>query len=211
MLSWIRKDDGTFRKIEKSGDKKFQGLGENPEGTLGAGDLKSSVKLPQNENINDWLAMNVVEFYNSIGCLYNPIMDSCTKATCSEMNAGPNFKYAWQDNDKFKKPTMLSAPEYITNLMGWIEALIDNSHVFPSDPNVPFPKDFRAQVSKIFTRLFRVYAHIYYNHLQDVKRVGAEAHLNTSFRHFILFAKEFDLIPEDQQTPLKDIIQKMIN
>ena len=209
MFNWMKGDQGTFRPMKKTGpESRNYRLQQLSQATLGAGDLKTAVKLPEGENLNDWLAMNVVEFYNQINCLYSPIVDRCTQTTCPEMSAGPNYKYAWQDGVKFKKPTMLPAPEYISNLMQWAESIIDNEKIFPSDPSIPFPKDFKSQVSKLFQRLFRIYAHIYYHHLEDVKTVGAEAHLNTSFRHFILFAKEFDLIPADQLAPLQPIINQ---
>ena len=209
MFNWMKQDQGTFRPMKKTGpESRNYRLQQLSQATLGAGDLKTAVKLPEGENLNDWLAMNVVEFYNQINCLYSPIVDRCTQTTCPEMTAGPNYKYAWQDNGKFKKPTILPAPEYISNLMQWAEQIIDDEKIFPSDPSIPFPKDFKNQVSKLFQRLFRIYAHIYYHHLEDIKTVGAEAHLNTSFRHFILFAKNFDLIPVEQLAPLQSIISQ---
>jgi len=126
------------------------------------------------------------------------------------MTAGPGFKYAWQDNNKYKKPTMLPAQEYIQNVILWVEGQISDESVFPSDPSVSFPKEFKSIVAKIFQRLFRIYAHIYYHHRDDMKKIGAEAHLNTSFRHFALFSKEFELIPEDQLAPLKDILSQIL-
>eukprot|EP00965_Chrysotila_dentata_P046870 1555488-Pleurochrysis_carterae.AAC.4 len=39
----------------------------------------------------------------------------------------------------------------------------------------------------------------YVNHFQALQEMGAEPHLNTCFRHFILFVAEFDLI--EQQAP----------
>ena len=48
--------------------------------------------------------------------------------------------------------------------------------------DVPFPKSFLSRVKTIFKRLFRVYAHIYYNHFQRVVSLGEEAHLNTCFK-----------------------------
>ena len=52
--------------------------------------------------------------------------------------------------------------------------------------NAPFPENFQGVVRKIFTRLFRVYAHIYHSHFQQICALGAEAHLNTLFKHFVL-------------------------
>lgn len=179
------------------------------QATLGAGDLRAAVKLPAGENLNDWLAVSVVDFFNQLSCLYAPVAEFCTSEKCEEMTAGPGYKYLWQDNDKYKKPTMLPANEYITNVMMWTERYINNEKYFPSDPNVPFPSDFQDIVKNIFRRLFRIYAHIYHHHRQDITKIGAEAHLNTSFRHFIFFAQEFKLIPDDQLAPLKEIIDQL--
>lgn len=51
----------------------------------------------------------------------------------------------------------------------------------------PFPPNFRDVVKMIFKRLFRVYAHIYHSHFQKIVSLKEEAHLNTCFKHFILF------------------------
>lgn len=51
----------------------------------------------------------------------------------------------------------------------------------------PFPQNFKDVVKTIFKRLFRVYAHIYHSHFQKIVSLKEEAHLNTCFKHFILF------------------------
>lgn len=66
------------------------------------------------------------------------------------------------------------------------------------------------QVAKtIMKRLFRVYAHIYYQHFDDVERLKEEAHLNTSFKHFILFVQEFSLIESKELQPLQELIDRL--
>ena len=124
------------------------------------------------------------------------------------MTAGPGFRYAWQDNEHFKKPTELSAPDYIAHVMQWTESLINDEKIFAPDEN-HFPKDFMATVKKIYQRLFRIYAHIYHHHIDDVKHCQLQETLNQSFRSFMAFVQEYKLIPEDQQTPLKSIINQL--
>lgn len=51
----------------------------------------------------------------------------------------------------------------------------------------PFPPNFQDVVKTIFKRLFRVYAHIYHSHFQKIVSLKEEAHLNTCFKHFVLF------------------------
>lgn len=51
----------------------------------------------------------------------------------------------------------------------------------------PFPSNFQDVVKTIFKRLFRVYAHIYHSHFQKIVSLKEEAHLNTCFKHFVLY------------------------
>ena len=61
--------------------------------------------------------------------------------------------------------------------------------IFFLSPGVPFPKNFMQIAKTILKRLFRVYAHIYHQHFREVVSLGEEAHLNTSFKHFIYFVQ----------------------
>jgi len=48
------------------------------------------------------------------------------------MKATDEFEYLWQDNENFKKPTKMPAPEYIEHLMAWVQSNVDNEQMFPS-------------------------------------------------------------------------------
>lgn len=74
---------------------------------------------------------------------------------------------------------------------------------------VPFPKNFLSMAKTILKRLFRVYAHIYHQHFPEVVQLGEEAHLNTSFKHFIFFVQEFNLIERRELAPLQELIDKL--
>ena len=73
----------------------------------------------------------------------------------------------------------------------------------------PFPPDFLNIVKNIFKRLFRIYAHIFCNHLQQVHDLDVEAHVNSAFKHFYLFIKEFSLVDKPDMAPLQHIIDKI--
>lgn len=64
-----------------------------------------------------------------------------------------------------------------------------NSVVSRYCSGVPFPKNFLSIAKTILKRLFRVYAHTYHQHFSEVVQLGEEAHLNTSFKHFIFFVQ----------------------
>lgn len=74
---------------------------------------------------------------------------------------------------------------------------------------VPFPKNFLTIAKTILKRLFRVYAHIYHQHFSEIVQLGEEAHLNTSFKHFIFFVQEFSLIDKRELAPLQELIEKL--
>jgi len=185
-------------------------LSEYAKATLGSGNMRSAVVLPKGEELNEWLAVNTVDFFNEISLLYGTITEFCTAQTCPVMSASAQYEYLWCDNQKIKKPIKCSAPEYVDYLMSWVESQLNDEHVFPLQLGTSFPKNFQATVKVIFKRLFRVYAHIYHSHFQKIVSLGAEAHLNTCFKHFIYFVSEFKLIESKELQPLADLIQTLM-
>ena len=124
------------------------------------------------------------------------------------MSAGTKYEYLWKDGKTYKKPVKKAAPEYIDLLMRWVESQINNENVFPMEGGA-FPRNFTVIIKNIYRRLFRVYAHVYYSHFEHVVNIGAEAHLNSCFKHFIMFVREFSLIDTRELEPLKDLIKSL--
>lgn len=93
-----------------------------------------------------------------------------------------------------RKPTALSAPLYVENLMTWIQNQLDDEKLFPQKigtprcpsscalgrltplmhVGVPFPRNYSSVCRTILRRLFRVYAHIYYEHFDQICALGIE-------------------------------------
>lgn len=205
----FRRNVETF-KLKKSapGMRRFD-LHQHAQATLGAGRLRDAVKLPPGEDLYDWLAVNVTDFFNEVNLLYGVLADVCTPASCPCMNAGPRFEYKWADGVRVKKPIRCHAPRYVDYMMQWAQATLEDESVFPIRVGEPFPPNIRQVVCSIFKRLFRVYAHIYITHFPSMQEMGAEPHLNTCFRHFMLFVREFDLIEEKELEPLRELIGKI--
>jgi hypothetical protein len=126
------------------------------------------------------------------------------------MSGGSKYEYLWQDDQHYKRPTRLPAPQYMTLLMEWIELRINNEEVFPSDPSVPFPSDFRTTCSKILSRLYRIFVHVYIHHFNTLTLIGAEPHANTLFKHFYFFVTEHNLVSKKELNALKDLIERLI-
>lgn len=190
-----------------------QVLRQYAEATLGSGSLRQAVMLPEGEDVNEWVAVHVVDFYNQINMLYGTITDFCSPASCPRMIATEEYEYLWQDsnNPKYTKPTKMSAPDYVENLMNWVQLYLDNESLFPTQPGVPFSKQAPQVFRNILKRLFRVYAHIYCHHFDHITELGLQPHLNTSLKHFVLFSNQFNLIDEKEFAPLQELIDILLD
>ncbi|XP_002871940.2 putative MOB kinase activator-like 2B isoform X3 [Arabidopsis lyrata subsp. lyrata] len=177
--------------------------------TIGSDNLREAVKLPPGVDINEWLAMNTVDFYKQISLLYATLEEFCTPTTCPVMNVG-RYEYRWADGITVIEPKMVSAPEYVECLMNWIETQIDNEIIFPKNPGEPFPSNFEDFVKRILRKMFRVYAHIYYSHFIKIVTLNEHAHLNTCFKHFLLFVSEFQLVDKEEMAPIKDLVETVL-
>ena len=104
------------------------------------------------EDLNEWVAVNTVDFFNQINMLYGTITDFCTEDNCPIMSAGPKYEYHWADGRSVKKPIKCSAPKYIDFLMTWVQDQLDDESLFPSKIGVPFPKDFML-IGKMISNL----------------------------------------------------------
>lgn len=173
--------------------------------TLGSKDLAEQVKLPPGASVEEWLAVQTVEFFNELNLLIGALQDLCTEHTCPSMSAGP-YTYMWADGDKIKVPTKMSAPRYFEHLLTWVDNQLSDESFLPVKHGVPFPKSFLKGMHVIYKRLFRIYAHVFHSHFKEMMEEEADAHLNHSFKHFVYFVKEFDLISIEEMEPLKDLV-----
>lgn len=133
-LGQVFSKDKTFRprKRFEPGTQRFE-LYKRAQASLKSGlDLRKVVQLPDGENINDWIAVHVVDFFNRINLIYGTVSEFCTEKSCPIMSGGPRYEYRWQDGDQYKRPTKLPALIYMNLLMNWIESLINNEDIFPT-------------------------------------------------------------------------------
>jgi len=184
--------------------------------TLGGGELQNTVKLPEGEDLNEWIAVNTVHFFNAASMIYGTCTLFCTDSTCPTMSAG-KAEYLWKDGVNYKKPTRVSAPVYIDLLLSWADERISNPALFPVEQNAKFPRQFLSEVKQIYKRLFRLYAHLYCAHSEKIRSIGANAHLNTCFKHFVYFILEFnkppyrlELVSKEEMAVLQKLIDKLM-
>lgn len=200
----------TFRppKDYKKGTTRYN-LMQFAKSLVRSGDLHKAVRLPPEVELNHWLSVHTVDLYNITNVLYGSITEYCSEQSCPVMSSGKRYEYHWRDPEdpQYKKATKVSAPVYVELLMTWIEKQINDEAIFPTEETNPYPPDFEKKyVCNILKRLFRVYAHIYYQHFHQIKQLGEEAHLNTAFKHFCLFAMEFELVDAQEMRPVYELI-----
>eukprot|EP00727_Mastigamoeba_balamuthi_P005494 m51a1_g1564 putative mob kinase activator 1a isoform x1 (212) ;mRNA; f:51918-53113 len=190
-------------KEQKHNEKLYQSL----KASLGSGTMiHRAVKLPPGEDVNRWIAVNTIELYNTTLLCYGVVAEFCTTQSCPKMSAGQTVEYRWQKEKG--APVIVPAPEYVDLLADWAFEQLNDPTLFP-EAGTGYPKNFIPACKKILTRLFRVFGHIYHSHWEDVKRVGAEPHMNTSFKHFYFFVNEFKLLEESDMVPVAPLIEKI--
>ena len=111
---------------------------------------------------------------------------------------------------KVKEPIKCSSPEYVKYVMDWADEKINDTSLFPIEEGVAYPKGFFKQLQSIYKRLFRIYAIMYAVHADLIKELGAEAHLNTCFKHFMYFILEFKLVSDKEMKPIKSICDRYV-
>ncbi|CAG8728333.1 15748_t:CDS:2, partial [Cetraspora pellucida] len=131
----------------------------------------------------------------------------------------PPFIDASLVDGSFKKIVVL--PKYVDEdewlavndyVMTWVQNLVNDENVFPTKAGREFPKEFSQIVRSIFKQCFRVFAHIYYQHYEQILHLREEKQFNSLFAHFISFAKEFNLLPDKKEiAPLEELITYMEN
>ncbi len=141
--------------------------------------------------------------------------------------------YTWLNSRH--EPIELPAYEYITLMQRWISGKVDDNNIFPTDPaeisfaplsqhngeangsvdsnddwvgkRSGFPRDFMGICRTIFVQMFRVYAHLYWDHfLQPFYHLNLEKQLNSCFSHFILTATTLDLLRAEDIEPMKPLV-----
>ncbi|ELP93767.1 hypothetical protein EIN_175540 [Entamoeba invadens IP1] len=165
--------------------------------------LKEAVLCPPNINTNEWLAVNCFDFFNNILLIYSSVSDLCSPSNCPIMTAGPSMEYLWSEN---KKTFPLCAREYCDRLFAWVQTCFDDSKIFPEEFTSKSPKLFLPTITKIFKRLFRVYAHMFYSHEKHLKDLDLSEQAFLGFRHFYLFCRKFELLSKDDISPLAEMV-----
>jgi len=198
-LSWIR----TVARMPVPAHTGIYKLHLQAEATLNAAAACEAVKLPVGIDENEWIAAQMVGIFEEVCNLVSVLDDLCT---CPRMSAGKHVHYSWADETN-PQPRALTATQYMNTLVTYAESHLKDRELLPID-NAPFPPRFRQVMQTLCKRFFRVYAHAFLSHFQEISEGGVEAELNFCFKHFLQFVLEFDLVDRRDMQPLEQLIQK---
>ncbi|XP_052518132.1 MOB kinase activator 2 isoform X1 [Budorcas taxicolor] len=168
--------------------------------------FKELVVLPREIDLNEWLASNTTTFFHHVNLQYSTISEFCTGEACQTM-AVCNTQYYWYD-ERGKK-VKCTAPQYVDFVMSSVQKLVTDEDVFPTKYGREFPSSFEALVRKICRYLFHVLAHIYSAHFKETLALELHGHLNTLYVHFILFAREFNLLDPKETAVMDDLTEAL--
>ncbi|KPV74963.1 uncharacterized protein RHOBADRAFT_53880 [Rhodotorula graminis WP1] len=164
------------------------------------GNFKTIVALPKYVDVNEWVAVNLVDLFNNLNLFYAVVTEFCTVENNPTMSAGPGMDYTWIDASR--KRVKLPAPQYIDYVLTWVEGLIKDEAVFPTKAGREFSPNFPSVARHIYTQLLRIFAHLYHAHYEVYVHLSMEGHLNSLFAHFLTFGREFDLLePKECRAP----------
>jgi hypothetical protein len=115
----------------------------------------------------------------------------------------------------------------------WVSGKIDDSSLFPTDPagvsfaphpdhaksiltpnsedwlgaQSGFPRHFSNTCHLIFRQIFRVYAHLYWDHyIEPFYHLNLEKQLNSCFSHFILTATTLNMLQPKDLEPMQLLV-----
>ena len=157
-------------------------------------EIYETIVLPEGEDTNEWVATNLSDLFNQVTMLYGTLSEYCTDRSCPIMSAGAVREYCWTDPST-GQATSCSAPKYVDMLVDefiikksyfiyfpfrlftWMQNLLEDESLFPSKPESSFSPDFTDTAKSMLKRLFRVFAHVYHCHTDNLFGLGQLRHV----------------------------------
>ena len=173
--------------------------------TLGTSQLREAVKCPACIDQDTWIASQMKEIFLEVVRMVHFLSSFCDDSTCPHMCAGDSVEYKWAEADG--SVTSMPAARYMSRLIEEVDQRLIDQTLVPTDGS-PMPPHLRPELEKMLRRLFRVYAHAYVHHFGTIQDCDAEAHVNCSFKHFLFFVLEFQLVKIEEMLPLEGLIRK---
>ncbi|KAJ3218488.1 MOB member 4, phocein [Dinochytrium kinnereticum] len=155
-------------------------------------DVFQLVNIPADQDPYVWQYEHLRQLCLELNELAVLLGEICTKETCPEMKAG-EWQYLCAAHDS---PQTCSAIDYIIHTLDGATMLLNSPKYFPS--RISIPESSHKHYQNIARRLYRVFAHAWYQHPDVFEEFENNTHLYSRF--LVLAVNRFKLVPEQLVT-----------
>jgi len=117
--------------------------------------------------------------------------EHCTPKTCPIMKATPSHQYLCAAHTKAKE---CNAPDYCVHTLDWAITILTSESYFPSRTSIK--SSSIPHLQNVARRLYRLFAHAFFNHKKIFDQFENETHLT---ERFLALCTKYNLVPKDQQ------------
>lgn len=181
------------------------------------------IELPRGEQELEWIAYHMSLFFKHTKRLSAVISSFCTSTTCPSMSISKTQDVVVRvietddgncddldssdvSSSTYEEGHSMSALEYTDSVMLWYINKLRDSGLFPADSGSKYPDDFKIRCRHMLRRLLHIYFHVYFNHFNIVFRHFL-LYYNTSFRYMIEFGVRYDILREEDLSPMATAIK----
>jgi len=183
-------------------------LHELANATLNTAEIYEATKPPPGLTVEAWIASNIVSIHDELIWVATIFADFCNPQSdlCCVMHAG-TCHYRWQEPGCL--PVDMPAVQYTDRVVQDGYDKIKANQLIPHDA-VSFPADFLPQVRVMLKRFFRVYAHVYTCHFEDMRAMDIEAHVNMMFKRMLFVSWHLNLVNMEDIEPLRAMATRFL-
>ncbi|KAJ3162662.1 hypothetical protein HDU86_003635 [Geranomyces michiganensis] len=150
--------------------------------------IKDIVDVPEGQDANLWRYEHLRQICLELNNLVVMLEPECTTESCPEMKA-QEWLYLCAGHPN---PQQCPALDYIVHTLDSATALLNSQKSFYS--RVSIPEGSIKHFANITRRLYRIFAHTWYQHKEIFQEFEVETHLYARTYYMI---KYFDVMPDD--------------
>ena len=150
-------------------------------------------ELPEGVDESVWVYEHIRQFILELNLLVVQLLGICTVKTCPKMTGNKEFVYLCAAPgcvSRNKGQSNCAAIDYMIHTLDNATAIIHSSNF----NRVAIPTDSKKHLHNIVRRLYRLFAHTYFNHTEIFEEFENEMHLCARFTHF---CNRFNMMSED--------------
>lgn len=163
-------------------------------------DIDEILRLPPGQDLDAWKYEHVRQFCMQLNRLATMLQKCCKPETCSQMTATEQWIFLCAAH---KQPTECPAIDYTRHTLEGAASLLNSNKYFPS--RVTIKDSSVAKLGSISRRIYRIFSHTYYHHIEVYEEFEKQTLLCKRFTEFVLrydmVSKDNIIVPVGEETP----------